>query len=519
MWSGLARRQAVPHLRRFWHVTKDAGTGLTAATLAEATSATPHGTSKNYTGETMRRILSIVLGLLALSAPAMAQDTRREGALRSDGSIAVDIAKFGQASVDVRGTFSGTVNFEASTNGSDYVTVDCFVPSAPGTAVNSTTSAGVWQCPVAGLRLFRARMSSYVSGQADIVLSASAAGVAVVGAGGGGGGGDITISGSAPATDTGVITAATLRMTLATDDAAAVDLSDIAGSTSAAAGDLAYIRANLSIDAVSDQAALTQGPQVMALASAATPTAMSADGDAVRIWADLYGRLHAVWEGIEDAAETAGGYLSMAGTVRRDTAASSAGTAGDNATLNTDSVGRLWTSAAVVEDAAEAGADQVLAMGAVRRDAAASSSGASGDFSTVNVDALGQVWTRQLDPCSGVAKVYVPIDIVTATTTEVVGTASGASNYIYICSINLVSAGANNVALVEDDTDACASPSAGIAGGVTAAEGWNLAANGGLTQGNGNGSIAKSAAQNRYVCLITSAAVQLSGTIVYALAP
>lgn len=495
----------------------------------------------------MRRILSIVLGLLVVGTPTFAQDTtRREGALRSDSSVAIDVSRLGQASVDVRGTFSGTVNFEASTNGSDFVTVDCFVPSAPGTAVNSTTSAGLWQCPVAGLRFFRARMSSYVSGQADIVLSASGAGVAVVGAGGGGSASltlqeadDASIASGQTADavinlaqiydtvgtawkrlsgNTGVTDAGTTRVTLATDDAAAVDLSDIAGSTSAAAGDLAYIRANLSIDAVADQAALTQGPQVMAFASAATPTAVSADGDAVRFWADLYGRLHAVWEGIEDAAETAGGYLSMAGTVRRDTAASSAGTSGDNATLNTDSVGRLWTSAAVVEDAAEAGADQVLAIGAVRRDTAASSSGTSGDFSTLNTDALGQVWTRQLDPCSGVAKVYVPIDIVTATTTELVNGA-GASNHVYICSVNLVTAAANNVALVEDDTDACASPSAGMAGGVTAAEGWNLAANGGLTLGNGQGSVARTATTNSYVCLITSAAVQLSGTVVYALAP
>jgi hypothetical protein len=45
---------------------------------------------------------------------------------------------------------------------------------------------------------------------------------------------------------------------------------------------------------------------------------------------------------VEDAAETAGGNLSMAGTVRRDSVASSAGTDGDNATLNTDASGRLW---------------------------------------------------------------------------------------------------------------------------------------------------------------------------------
>jgi hypothetical protein len=58
--------------------------------------------------------------------------------------------------------------------------------------------------------------------------------------------------------------------------------------------------------------------------------------------------------GVEDAAETAGGVLLMAGSVRRDTAASSAGTTGDNATINTDAVGALWTrdTATQVDDAA-----------------------------------------------------------------------------------------------------------------------------------------------------------------------
>lgn len=56
----------------------------------------------------------------------------------------------------------------------------------------------------------------------------------------------------------------------------------------------------------------------------------------------------------EDSPETAGGSLMAVGTVRRDIAASSAGTTGDNATINTDSVGALWTrdTASQVDDAA-----------------------------------------------------------------------------------------------------------------------------------------------------------------------
>lgn len=169
----------------------------------------------------------------------------------------------------------------------------------------------------------------------------------------------------------------------------------------------------------------------------------------------------------EDAAETAGGNLSMAGTVRRDTAASSAGTSGDNATLNTDDLGKLWV--------------------------------------------------RFADPCSGYDKTYVPISINTATTTAVIS--ASASNKNYICSLELVAAGADNVALVEDATAACASPDAGMAGGTTAATGWNFAANSGIARGNGNGTVYKSASTNVNVCLITSAAVQLSGVLSYVQKP
>lgn len=173
---------------------------------------------------------------------------------------------------------------------------------------------------------------------------------------------------------------------------------------------------------------------------------------------------------VEDAPETAGANLSLAGSVRRDTAASSATTAGDNATINTD--------------------------------------------------ALGLAWTRQLDPCSGVAKTYIPIDIVTATTTEITPSLAGASNHYYVCSINLgPTAGAQNVALVDDDSDNCASVTSGVAGGTTAGEGWNAAANGGLAFGNGGSSIARTNGTNRVLCLVTSAAVQVSGVITVVAAP
>lgn len=121
------------------------------------------------------------------------------------------------------------------------------------------------------------------------------------------------------------------------------------------------------------------------------------------------------------------------------------------------------------------------------------------------------------DPCTFRAKSYAPINSSTAATTQLV--AASASNKLYICAVHMLTNAANNVALVEDDTIACASPTAGIIGGTTAATGYIFAANGGLTLGSGNGTVGITAATNRYVCIITSAATQLSGGLTYVLAP
>ena len=110
---------------------------------------------------------------------------------------------------------------------------------------------------------------------------------------------------------------------------------------------------------------------------------------------------------------------------------------------------------------------------------------------------------------------WFPVDIVTATTTLVI-TGVG-SRHVYICSVNLITALTNNVAIVAGTGATCATSTAGMNGGVTSAEGWNFSANGGIAQGNGLGAIMRTETTGDSVCIITSAATQLSGTIGYAI--
>jgi hypothetical protein len=77
----------------------------------------------------------------------------------------------GTASVGVQiaGTFSETLLFEATLDGVNFTAVGG-TPIAGGAIVTSATAAGVWQFGVAGLQELRVRCSVFASGQASVVI-------------------------------------------------------------------------------------------------------------------------------------------------------------------------------------------------------------------------------------------------------------------------------------------------------------------------------------------------------------
>jgi len=117
--------------------------------------------------------------------------------------------------------------------------------------------------------------------------------------------------------------------------------------------------------------------------------------------------------------------------------------------------------------------------------------------------------------CAGASianTISTPISVTT--TTQIISGAVGKQTYL--CSINLVAGAPDNVALVEGTGTICGTGTAGIAGGTTAATGWNFAANGGLTLGNGFSMVARTATAADNVCLMVSSGAQVSGSVIWA---
>jgi hypothetical protein len=136
---------------------------------------------------------------------------------------------------------------------------------------------------------------------------------------------------------------------------------------------------------------------------------------------------------------------------------------------------------------------------------------ASGDFGLVTrpFPPSDGTNTMVLDPCAANAKVYTPIS-QTANTQLITGTASKKT---FICSIVVVGADAENISLVAGTGSTCGTSTVAVLGGATAANGPNLAANGGFAFGNGASAIAATTVNQDNLCLFQSGGGRVAGVM------
>lgn len=118
------------------------------------------------------------------------------------------------------------------------------------------------------------------------------------------------------------------------------------------------------------------------------------------------------------------------------------------------------------------------------------------------------------DPCMFQAKTNLPISQNGTSSVQLI--ALSGSTSIYVCSLSLIAAGATTVALTTGTGSACVTGNAAVLGSTTSniANSLSFAANGGLTLGNGQGTIAKGAASSE-LCMINGSNVFVSGNLTY----
>lgn len=87
------------------------------------------------------------------------------GSLSATGSVTLQVnALTAGAAWQITGTFSGTVTFEGSVDGTNFVTLAVVPVGTTRTLTGTATAAGVWQMNTTGFTLVRARVSTYTSG-------------------------------------------------------------------------------------------------------------------------------------------------------------------------------------------------------------------------------------------------------------------------------------------------------------------------------------------------------------------
>ena len=72
-------------------------------------------------------------------------------------------------SLQVTGTFVGTVTFECTINGTTWVALEMSSIGASGTLATTATAPGIWTADVMGLVQVRARVSAWTSGAITVV--------------------------------------------------------------------------------------------------------------------------------------------------------------------------------------------------------------------------------------------------------------------------------------------------------------------------------------------------------------
>ncbi len=108
-----------------------------------------------------------------VGAGGVLEVTGSAGSLNADAIASTDVSAYRWLSVQILGTWSGTITFQASNDNTNWVSTSLAGSASAGSGpVTSTTANGLFHGPVIG-KYFRVRATSYSSGTATGTLEAS----------------------------------------------------------------------------------------------------------------------------------------------------------------------------------------------------------------------------------------------------------------------------------------------------------------------------------------------------------
>lgn len=91
------------------------------------------------------------------------QSTLHENAVATADGTKILVANLNTAGIQISGTFVGTITFEGTIGGDSWIAVQA-INRSNGEVATTATAAGLYVVAVSGLGMFRARISTYVSG-------------------------------------------------------------------------------------------------------------------------------------------------------------------------------------------------------------------------------------------------------------------------------------------------------------------------------------------------------------------
>lgn len=147
-------------------VSKNAGT----TTLYSATGGAVTGTA----GTPGTAVVSVqgVAGGTSVPVSISNVDRTSTGTITSTQNVNVNSQGSGVTGVEVTGTWTGTLSFQASVDGTTWNAVSAVVPTT-GAIVTSTTANGVWLIPSAGYQSVRVLGNTVATGTATVALDNS----------------------------------------------------------------------------------------------------------------------------------------------------------------------------------------------------------------------------------------------------------------------------------------------------------------------------------------------------------